>query len=86
MTLRINCSTNPDLVNLFYQEDVEKEMEETGVSAKGDRTGWLKYILNQVFENEVLPPRVYDAIVSGDVQSITFKTKDENVAKVVLSR
>ena len=86
MKLKITCDTNCDLMHLFYQKDIEQAMEETGVSAKGDRNGWLKYILTYVFDDIVLPPGVYDAIASGDVQSITFKTRDNDVVKVTLSR
>lgn len=88
MKLKITCDTNCDLTNLFYQKDIEQAMEETGINVKGNgnQNKWIKYVIDHAFEYIVLPPGVYDAIVSGDVQSITFKTRDNDVVKVTLSR
>lgn len=85
MNLKITCNTNPDIPGQWSQADVEQEMKEVGIEVKGNDE-WLEYILGHVFDEVVLPPRVYDAIMSGDVQSIIFKTKDNDVVKIVLSR
>ena len=85
MNLMITCNTNPDIPGQWNQADVEQEMKEVGIEVKGNDE-WLEYILGHVFDEVVLPPGVYDAIMSGDVQSIIFKTKDNDVVKVVLTR
>ena len=85
MNLKITCNTNPDIPGEWSQTDVEQEMKEVGIEVKGNDE-WLEYILGHVFDEVVLPPGVYDAIMSGDVQSIIFKTKDNDVVKIVLSR
>lgn len=85
MNLKITCNTNPDIPGQWSQADVEQEMKEVGIEVKGNDE-WLEYILGHVFDEVVLPPGVYDAIMSGDVQSIIFKTKDNDVVKIVLSR
>lgn len=85
MNLKITCNTNPDIPGEWNQADVEQEMKEVGIEVKGNDE-WLEYILGHVFDEVVLPPGVYDAIMSGDVQSIIFKTKDNDVVKIVLSR
>jgi len=85
MNLKITCNTNPDIPGEWSQADVEQEMKEVGIEVKGNDE-WLEYILGHVFDEVVLPPGVYDAIMSGDVQSIIFKTKDNDVVKIVLSR
>ncbi len=85
MNLKITCNTNPDIPGEWSQADVEQEMKEVGIEVKGNDE-WLEYILGHVFDEVVLPPGVYDAIMSGDVQSIIFKTKDSDVVKIVLSR
>ena len=85
MNLKITCTTNPDIPGEWNQSEVEQEMKELDMETANDDE-WLKYILGHVFDSIVLPPGVYDAIVSGDVQSIIFKTKDNDVVKIVLSR
>ena len=85
MKLKITCNTNPDIPGEWSQADVEHEMKDCGIEVKGNDE-WLKYILGHVFDEVVLPPGVYDAIMSGDVQSIIFKTKGNDVVEVVLSR
>ena len=85
MNLKITCNTNFDISGEWTQTDVEHEMKEVGIEVKGNDE-WLKYILSHVFDEVVLPPGVYDAIMSGDVQSIIFKTKGNDVVKVVLTR
>lgn len=85
MNLKITCNTNPDLPGEWNQVDVEQEMKDAGIEVKGNDE-WLEYILSHVFDEVALPPGVYDALMSGDVQSIIFKTKDNDVVKVVLSR
>lgn len=85
MNLKITCNTNPDIPGQWSQADVEQEMKKVGIEVKGNDE-WLEYILGHVFDEVVLPPGVYDAIMSGDVQSIIFKTKDNDVVKIVLSR
>lgn len=85
MNLKITCNTNPDIPGQWSQTDVEQEMKEVGIEVKGNDE-WLEYVLGHVFDEVVLPPGVYDAIMSGDVQSIIFKTKDNDVVKIVLSR
>ncbi len=85
MNLKITCNTNPDIPGQWSQADVEQEMKDVGIEVKGNDE-WLEYILGHVFDEVVLPPGVYDAIMSGDVQSIIFKTKDNDVVKIVLSR
>ena len=85
MNLKITCNTNPDIPGQWNQADVEQEMKDAGIEVKGNDE-WLEYILGHVFDEVVLPPGVYDAIMSGDVQSIIFKTKENDVVKVVLTR
>ena len=85
MNLKITCNTNPDIPGEWNQADVEQEMKEVGIEVNGNDE-WLEYILGHVFDEVVLPPGVYDAIMSGDVQSIIFKTKENDVVKIVLSR
>ena len=85
MNLKITCNTNPDIPGQWNQADVEQEMKELDIEVKSNDE-WLEYILDHVFDDVVLPPGVYDAIVSGDVQSIIFKTKENDVVKVTLSR
>ena len=85
MNLKITCNTNPDIPGQWNQADVEQEMKDAGIKVKGNDE-WLEYILGHVFDEVVLPPGVYDAIMSGDVQSIIFKTRENDVVKVVLTR
>ena len=85
MNLKITCNTNPDIPGQWSQADVEQEMKDAGIEVKGNDE-WLEYVLGHVFDEVVLPPGVYDAIMSGDVQSIIFKTKDGDVVKIVMSR
>ena len=85
MNLKITCNTNPDIPGEWNQAEVEQEMAELGIdTSNGDE--WLDYILGHVFDDVVLPPGVYDAIMSGDVQSIIFKTRENYVVKIVLTR
>ena len=85
MNLKITCNTNPDIPGEWSQADVEQEMKDVGIEVNGNDE-WLEYILGHVFDEVVLPPGVYDAIMSGDVQSIIFKTKENDVVKIMLSR
>ena len=86
MKLNITCHTNPDLPGKWDQAEVEQEMKELDMEVTGQNDEWLEYILGHVFDDVVLPPGVYDAIVSGDVQSIIFKTKENDVVKVTLTK
>ena len=85
MKLKITCNTNFDISGEWSQANVEQEMKDAGIEVKGNDE-WLEYVLGHVFDEVVLPPGVYDAIMSGDVQSIIFKTKDNDVVKIVLTR
>lgn len=85
MNLKITCNTNPDIPGEWSQADVEQEMKEADIEVKGNDE-WLEYVLGHVFDEVVLPPGVYDAIMSGDVQSIIFKTKENDVVKITLSK
>ena len=85
MKLKITCNTNPDIPGEWSQAEVEQEMKEDGIEVKGNDE-WLEYVLGHVFDEVVLPPGVYDAIMSGDVQSIIFKTRDSDVVTIVLTR
>ena len=86
MNLKITCNTNPDIPGEWNQAEVEQEMKEVGIEVKGNDE-WLEYVLGHVFDEEVgLPEAVYNAIMSGDVQSIIFKTKESDVVKIVLSK
>lgn len=85
MNLKITCNTNPDIPGQWSQADVEQEVKDVGIEVKGNDE-WLEYILGHVFDEVILPPGVYDAIMSGSVQSITFKTKENDVVKVTLSK
>ena len=85
MNLKITCNTNPDIPGEWTQTDVEQEMKEVGIEVKGNDK-WLEYVLEHVFDEVGLPEAVYNAIMSGDVQSIIFKTKDSDVVKIVLTR
>ena len=85
MNLKITCNTNPDISGEWTQADVEQEMKDCGIEVKGNDE-WLEYVLGHVFDEVVLPPGVYDAIMSGDVQSIIFKTRDSDVVKIGLTR
>lgn len=85
MNLKITCNTNPDIPGQWNQADVEQEMKDAGIEVKGNDE-WLEYVLGHIFDEVVLPPGVYDAIMSRDVQSIIFKTRENDVVKVVLTR
>lgn len=85
MKLKITCNTNPDIPGEWIKSEVEQDMRDLGMEVKGN-TEWLEHVLGHVFDEVVLPPGVYDAIMSGDVQSIIFKTKENDVVKIVLSR
>ena len=85
MKLKIMCNTNPDISGEWTQADVEQEMKDCGIEVKGNDE-WLEYVLGHVFDEVVLPPGVYDAIMSGDVQAIIFKTRDSDVVKIGLTR
>ena len=85
MKLKITCNTNPDIPGEWTQADVEQEMKEVGIEVKGNDE-WLEYVLGHVFDEVELPKAVYDAIMFGDVQSIIFKTRENDVVEVVLSR
>ena len=85
MKLKITCNTNPDIPGKWTQEDVEQEMRDVDIKiTSGDE--WLEYILGHVFDDAGLPIEVYDAIMSGYVQSITFKTKSNDIVKLVLEK
>jgi len=80
MNLKITCNTNPDIPGEWNQADVEKEMKEFDMEVtEGDE--WLEYILGHVFDEVVLPPGVYDALMSEDVQQIIFKTNHGDIVK-----
>ena len=85
MNLKITCNTNPDIPGEWSQADVEQEMKDVGIEVNGNDE-WLEYILGHVFDEVVLPPGIYDAVMSGDVQSIIFKTRENDVVKIVLTR
>ena len=85
MNLKITCNTNPDLSGKWSQAEVEQEMREVDIEVTG-KDEWLEYILGHVFDEVGLPEAVYNAIMSGDVQSIIFKTKESDVVKVTLSK
>lgn len=85
MKLKITCNTNPDIPGEWNQADVEQEMKDAGIEVKGNDE-WLEYVLGHVFDEVELPEAVYNAIMSGDVQSIIFKTKESDVVKIVLTR
>ena len=85
MNLKITCNTNPDIPGEWTQADVEQEMKDCGIEVKGNDK-WLAYVLSHVFDEVELPEAVYNAIISGDVQSIIFKTKESDVVKVTLSK
>lgn len=55
-------------------------MKEFGIEVKGNDE-WLEYILGHVFDEVELPEAVYNAIMSEDVQSVTFKTSHGDVVK-----
>ena len=85
MDLKITCNTNPDLPGEWNQADVEKEMKEFDMEVtEGDE--WLEYILGHVFDEVVLPPGVYDALMSEDVQQIIFKTNHGDIVKCTKTR
>lgn len=85
MKLKITCHTNPDIPGKWDQADVEQEMKEVGIEVKG-KDEWLEYVLSHVFDDAGLPPEVYNAIMSGNVQSITFKTESNDIVKLSLDR
>ena len=85
MKLKITCNTNPDIPGEWTQADVEQEMKEVGIEVKGNDE-WLEYVLGHVFDEVELPKAVYDAIIFGDVQSIIFKSRENDVVKIVLTR
>ena len=85
MNLKITCNTNPDIPGEWNQADVEKEMKEFDMEVtEGDE--WLEYILGHVFDEVVLPPGVYDALMSEDVQQIIFKTNHGDIVKCTKTR
>ena len=85
MNLKITCNTNFDISGEWSQANVEQEMKDAGIEVKGNYEG-LEYVLGHVFDEVELPKAVYDAIMFGDVQTIIFKTKDNDDVKIVLTR
>lgn len=85
MNLKITCNTNPDLSGQWSQAEVEQEMREVDIEVTG-KDEWLEYILEHVFDDIELPEVVYNAIMSEDVQSITFKTNHNDIVKCVKTR
>jgi hypothetical protein len=84
MNLKITCNTNPDIPGEWNQAEVEQEMSEFGIdTSNGDE--WLDYILGHVFDDVALDSTIYNAIMNPDVQTIIFKTDDNDVVKVVKS-
>lgn len=86
MKLTITCHTNPDLPGKWDQADVEQEMKELDMKVTGQDDEWLEYVLGHVFDDAGLPLEVYNAIMSGNVQSITFKTESNDIVKLSLDR
>ena len=86
MKLTITCHTNPDLPGKWDQADVEQEMKELDMKVTGQDDEWLEYVLGHVFDDAGLPPEVYNAVMSGNVQSITFKTESNDIVKLSLDR
>lgn len=86
MKLKITCNTNPDIPGKWDQAEVEQEMKELDMKVTGQNDEWLEYILSYVFDDAGLPKEVYDAIMSGHVQSITFKTESNDIVKLVLEK
>ena len=85
MNLKITCTTNPDIPGEWNQSEVEQEMRELDMeTANGDE--WLEYVLGHVFDEVVLPPGVYDALMSEDVQQIIFKTNHGDIVKCTKTR
>jgi len=84
--MKITCYTNPDIPGEWKQEEVEQEMKELDMKVTGQNDEWLEYILGHVFDDVELPSAVYDAIMSGCVQSITFKAKSGDVVKIEFTR
>lgn len=85
MKLKITCRTNPDIPGEWKREDVEQEMRDVDIEiTSGDE--WLEYILSHVFDDAGLPEEVYNAIMSGHVQSITFKTESNDIVKLTLEK
>ena len=84
MNLKITCNTNPDIPGEWNQAEVEQEMAEVGIdTSNGDE--WLDYILSHVFDDVALDSVIYNAIMDPNVQSIIFKTDDNDVVKVLKS-
>lgn len=86
MKLNITCHTNPDLPGQWDQAEVEQEMKELDMEVTGQNDEWLEYVLGHVFDDAGLPPEVYNAVMSGNVQSITFKTESNDIVKLSLDR
>lgn len=85
MNLKITCNTNPDIPGEWNQAEVEQEMAELGIdTSNGDE--WLDYILGHVFDDVALDSVIYNAIMDPNVQSIIFKTDDNDVVKVEKNR
>lgn len=85
MNLKITCNTNPDIPGEWNQAEVEQEMAELDIDlSNGDE--WLDYILGHVFDDVALDSTIYNAIMNPDVQSIIFKTDDNDVVKVEKTR
>lgn len=86
MKLKITCNTNPDIPGQWNQAEVEQEMRDLDMKVTGQNDEWLEYTLGHVFDDAGLPIEVYDAIMSGRVQSITFKTDSNDIVKLVLEK
>lgn len=85
MNLKITCNTNPDIPGEWNQAEVEQEMAELDIDvSSGDE--WLDYILGHVFDDVALDSTIYNAIMNPDVQSIIFKTDDNDIVKVEKTR
>ena len=61
-------------------------MKELDMKVTGQDDEWLEYVLSHVFDDAGLPLEVYSAVMSGNVQSITFKTESNDIVKLSLDR
>ena len=81
-TLKITCTTNPDVIGIWEKADVEEEMRDLDIDITSSNE-WVEYVIDHALADVVFPRSVYDAAINEDVLSIAFKTQDGDIIKIV---
>ena len=83
MKLKITCKSDPDLNGTWDQHDVEDEIRDVlGLSPQDDT--WIEYVINHLFNDFAtsIDDATFNAIMSDNVQSIVFKTNENDIVKL----